>query len=163
MNWVDLIIVIIIALTTFSSLRAGLIRQAMTLIGLVVGVYEALGHHQRVAAYIDPTVGNATLSNAIAFLLILIVVWIVAAFIASLVRKMLNSLGLGWTDNALGMLVGFLVGLVIAVGFVLLLTRLPISSLNQAVQKSSLSVYIFLVLPYLRQLLPSDLHIFNTI
>ena len=69
MNWVDLVIVIIIALTTFSSLRAGLIRQAMTLIGLVVGIYVALGHHQRVATYINPTVGNAALSNAIAFLL----------------------------------------------------------------------------------------------
>jgi membrane protein required for colicin V production len=163
MNWVDLVIVIIIALTTFSSLRAGLIRQAMTLIGLVVGVYVALGHHQRVATYINPTVGNAALSNAIAFLLILIVVWIAAAFIASLVRAILNSLGLGWTDNALGMLVGFLVGLVIAVAFLLLLTRLPIPSLSQAVQQSSLASYIFLLLPYLRQLLPSDLHIFQVI
>jgi membrane protein required for colicin V production len=163
MNWVDFGIVIIIALTTFSSLRAGLIRQAMTIIGLVVGVYMALGYHQRVAAYINPTVGNATLSNAIAFLLILIVVWIVAAFAASVVRAILNSLGLGWTDNALGMLVGFLMGLVIAVGFSLLLTRLPIPSLNQAVQQSSLAYYIFLVLPYLRQLLPSDLRILQTI
>ena len=163
MNWVDLVIVIIIALTTFSSLRAGLIRQAMTLIGLVVGIYVALGHHQRVATYINPTVGNAALSNAIAFLLILIVVWIAAAIIASLVRAILNSLGLGWTDNALGMLVGFLVGLVIAVAFLLLLTRLPIPSLSQAVQQSSLASYIFLLLPYLRQLLPSDLHIFQVI
>lgn len=163
MNWVDLVILIIIALTTFSSLRAGLIRQAMTLIGLVVGVYFALGYHQRVAAYINPTVGNATLSNAIAFLLILIVVWIAAAIIASVLRTMLKSLGLGWADNALGMLAGFLVGLVVAVGFCLLLTRLPIPSLNQAVQQSSLAYYIFLILPYLRQLLPSNLRIFHTI
>ena len=90
-------------------------------------------------------------------------VWIAAAFIASLVRAILNSLGLGWTDNALGMLVGFLVGLVIAVAFLLLLTRLPIPSLSQAVQQSSLASYIFLLLPYLRQLLPSDLHIFQVI
>jgi uncharacterized membrane protein required for colicin V production len=75
----------------------------------------------------------------------------------------LNSLGLGWTDNALGMLAGFLMGLLIAVGFLLLLTRLPIPSLNQAVGQSSLAAYIFLILPYLRQLLPSNLHIFQTI
>ena len=163
MNAVDFIVVIIIALTTFSSLRAGLIRQAMTLIGLVVGVYAALGHYQRVALVLSRTIGNPTLSSAIAFILILIVVWIAAAFIASLVRGMLNSLGLGWTDNAMGMLVGFLVGLVIAVGFLLLLTRLPIPSLNQAVQQSSLARYIFLILPYLRQLLPSDLRILHTV
>jgi membrane protein required for colicin V production len=163
MNWVDLVIVIIIALTTFSSLRMGIIRVAMTLIGLVVGVYAALGYYSRVALLLNPTIGNPVLSNAIAFLLILVVVWIAASLLASLVRRALNSLGLGWTDNAIGMLVGFLVGLVIAVGFLLLLTRLPIPSLGQAVQQSSLAAYIFLVLPYLRQLLPSDLHIFQTI
>lgn len=163
MDAVDFIVVVIIALTTFSSLRAGLIRQAMTLIGLVVGVYAALGHYQRVSLALSRTIGNPTLSSAIAFILILIVVWIAAAFIASLVRGILNSLGLGWTDNAMGMLVGFLVGLVIAVGFLLLLTRLPIPSLNQAVQQSSLARYIFLILPYLRQLLPSDLRILHTV
>jgi membrane protein required for colicin V production len=163
MNWVDLAIVIIIALTTFSSLRAGLIKQAMTLIGLVVGVYTALGHYQRIGALLNPTIGNPVLSNAVAFVLILIAVWIAAAFVANIVRRVLNSLGLGWTDNALGMLVGFLVGLVIAVGFLLLLTRLPIPSLGQAVQQSSLAAYIFLVLPYLKQLLPSDLRIFQAI
>ena len=163
MNSVDFVVLLIIALTTFSSMRAGLIRQAMTIIGLLVGVYMALGHYQQVAARINPTVGSAALSNAVAFLLILLVAWIAAAFIASGVRSILNSLGLGWTDNALGMVVGFLVGLVIAVGFLLLLTRLPVASLNQAVQESSLAYYIFLVLPYLRQLLPSDLRIFHSL
>ena len=50
-----------------------------------------------------------------------------------------------------------------AVGFLLLLARLPIPSLSQALQQSSLASYIFLILPYLRQLLPSDLHIFQVI
>jgi len=163
MNWVDFVIVIIIALTTFSSLRAGIIREVMTLIALVVGVYVALGYYQRLASQISPWIGSPTLSNGIAFLLILIAVWIAAAVLASLVRTMLNWLGLGWTDNALGMLAGFLGGLAIAVGFLLLLARLPFSSLNQAVEQSSLGPYIFLVLPYLQQLLPGDLHIFQTI
>jgi membrane protein required for colicin V production len=162
-NWVDIVIAIIIALTTFSSLRTGLIKQAMTVIGLVVGVYAALGYYQRVGALLNPTIGNAVLSNAVAFGLILIAVWILAAVVASLVRRALNSLGLGWTDNALGMLVGFLVGLVIAVGFLLLLVRLPIPSLGQAVQQSSLASYIFLILPYLRQLLPSNVRMFEVI
>ena len=163
MNWVDFAILIILALTTFSSLRSGFIRQAMSLIGLVVGIYAALGYYQRLALQFGTVVNNPPLSSALAFLLILIVVWISAAFLATLVRSALNALGLGWTDNLLGMAVGFLVGLPIAVGLLLLLVRLPIPSLGQAVQQSSLAPYLFLVLPYFRQLLPSDLHIFNTI
>lgn len=159
MNSVDFIVVVIIALTTFSSMRAGIIKEAMTLVGFVVGIYVALGYYQRVAAWLNPSIGNPTLANAIAFILILFVVWVLAAFVAGALRAALCSLGLGWTDNAIGMVVGFLVGLFLSVCFLLLLARLPIPVLNEAVRDSSLASYIFLLLPYLQQLLPPDLRL----
>jgi len=163
MNWVDIIILVIIALTTFSSLRAGFLRQALALIGFVVGIYGALVYHQRVAAILNPNIGNSTVSTAIAFVLIMVVVWAAAAAIAAIARALLNALGLGWTDNLVGMLVGLLVGLFLTVCFLLLLVRIPIPSIGEAVNESTLASYIFLALPYLKQLLPSDLRIFKVI
>jgi membrane protein required for colicin V production len=163
MNWVDFAIVIIIALTGFSSLLAGVIRQAMTLLGLAVGVYAALGNYQRLASRIVTAVANQTLASVVAFLLILLVAWVGAAFLAKVVRNAFNTLGLGWADNFLGMLTGVLVGLLVVVGLLLLMVRLPVPALAQAVQQSTLASYVFMLLPYLKQLLPSDLHIFKTI
>ncbi|MBC7262574.1 MAG: CvpA family protein, partial [Chloroflexi bacterium] len=45
MNWVDFMILVIVAVSTFSSLRAGFLRQASALIGFVVGIYAALSYN----------------------------------------------------------------------------------------------------------------------
>jgi len=162
MNWVDIAIVVIIALTTFSSLRAGFIRQAFAVIGFVIGIYAALGYHQGLSASLD-AIGNPAVQNAVAFVLILVVVWIAAALVAAMAREVLNAIGLGWADHFVGMMVGLIVGLFIAVCFLLLLARIPVPSLSAAVKESSLASYIFLALPYFKQLLPSNLSIFRTL
>jgi membrane protein required for colicin V production len=163
MNWVDITIVVVVALTTFSSLRAGVIRQAMALIGLAVGIYGAVGNYQRLAAQLATFVANPALCSAVAFIMILVVVWIGAAFVATLVRGALNAFGLGWADNLMGMIVGLLMGLLVVVGLLSLMVRLPIPALAEAVQNSSLAGYVFMLLPYFKKLLPSDLKILSSI
>ena len=163
MNWVDFAIVVVVALTTFSSLRAGVIRQAMALIGLAVGIYGAIGNYQRLAAQLATYIANPTLCSLVAFVLILVVVWVAAAFVATLVRAALNAFALGWADNLMGMIVGLLMGLLIAVGLLSLMVRLPVPALTEAVQHSTLASYVFMLLPYFKNLLPSDLKILNTL
>ncbi len=163
MNWVDVIIVIIVALSTFSSLRMGFLRQALALIGFVVGIYAALGYHQALAKTFSVSIGNATVATVAAFVLILILVWIAFAVLAAMARGALKAFGLEWTDHFLGMVVGLLAGLFFTVCLLLLVVRIPASGLNDAVGRSVLASYIFQVLPHLRQLLPSDLRIFTVI
>ena len=163
MNWVDFAIVVVVALTTLSSLRAGVIRQAMALIGLAVGIYGAVGNYQRLAAELAAFIANPTLCSVVAFTLILVVVWVAAAFVATLIRGALNSFGLGWADNLMGMIVGLLMGLLVVVGLLSLMVRLPIPALAEAVQHSTLASYVFMLLPYFQKLLPSDLKILRTI
>lgn len=163
MNWVDFTIVVIIALATFSSLRAGIIREAMALIGLAVGIYGAVGNYQRLAAQLTSLIANATLCSVVAFVLILAVVWVGAAFVASLIHGALHSFGLGWADNLAGMIVGLFMGLLVVVGLLSLMVRLPIPALTEAVRHSTLASYVFMLLPYFKKLLPSDLEILSKI
>jgi uncharacterized membrane protein required for colicin V production len=135
----------------------------MALIGIAVGIYGAVGNYQRLAAQLATFVSSPTLCNAVAFLLILVVVWIGAAFVATLVRGALNTFGLGWADNLMGMIVGLLIGLLVVVGLLSLMVRVPIPALAEAVQDSTLASYVFMLLPYFQKLLPSDLNIFGTI
>lgn len=163
MNWVDVIIVLIVAFTAFSSLRTGFLRQALTLIGFVVGGYAALTHRETLAGALKPAIGHSALASIVAFVLILIAVWVASAALAAMARQALKATGLAWTDNFLGMVVGLLAGLFFTVCFLLLFIRIPVSSVNDAVGQSVLASLIFQVLPHLRQLLPSDLRIFTTI
>ena len=163
MNWVDILIILVVALAAFSSSRTGFLRQALSLIGVVVGIYAALSHHTTVARPFEAVTGSTTLANIVAFVLILIGVWWAFGMLATLVRNSLKAWGLAWTDNLMGMVVGLLAGLFFAVCFLLLFLRIPLPPLRNSVQESVLAGLIFQILPHLRQLLPSGLEIFTVI
>jgi membrane protein required for colicin V production len=163
MSWVDIVIILIISLAAFSSMRTGFLRQALSLIGVVVGTYAALTHYTTVARPFETATGNATVANVVAFVLILIGVWWAFSMLAALVRSALKSWGLAWTDNLMGMVTGFLAGLFFTVCFLLLFIRVPITAIQDSVQESALASVIFQILPHLRKLLPSDLSVFKVI
>lgn len=163
MNWVDVAVAVILALATFSSLRAGFLRQAFTIIGFVVGIYGALTHRETVAAALASAVGNAALASVVAFFLIFAAVWFASAVLASMAYAGLKASGLAWADHLLGMLLGLMAGLLLTVGLLLLLSRVPLTSLNDAVGQSILASLIFEALPHLRQLLPADLRILRSL
>ena len=163
MNWVDIVIIVVMTLAAFSSLNAGFLRQAFALIGFVVGLYAALTYHEALARALLPTIGNATVATVVGFSLILVMVWVASALLAAIGRGALKALGLAWTDNLLGLLLGLAAGLFFTVCFLLLFSRIPAFGIRDAVLNSLLASYIFRVLPSLRQLLPTDLRIFTVI
>jgi membrane protein required for colicin V production len=160
---VDLAVAVILALATFSSLRAGFLRQAFTIIGFVVGIYAALTHRETVATVLSSAVGNPALASVVAFVLIFAAVWFGSAVLASMAYAGLKASGLAWADHVLGMLLGLTAGLLLTVGLLLLLSRVPLPALNDAVGQSILASLIFEALPHLQQLLPADLRILRTL
>lgn len=163
MNWIDLGILIIIAASAFYSLRTGFLRQAFAVIGLVVGVYGALTYREAVANKLIPYLSNPTLADMVAFVLILIGVWIASSVLASLAYSALKALGLAWTDHFFGLLVGLLVGLFAVTCILLLFVRLPSAGLHDALEQSALATLIFRELPHLQQLLPRGLDLLKSI
>lgn len=163
MNWVDIVIVVIVALSTLSSLRRGFVRQALGLIGFIVGIYAALSHHQTLARALAGAAGSSTMATMVAFVLVLLAVWVAFAALGAITYRALKAIGLEWADHAIGMLVGLLIGLFVTVCFLLLFIRIPVLGISDAIRRSILASYIFEVLPHLKQLLPSDLRLFRAI
>lgn len=163
MNWVDVMILVIVAVSTFSSLRAGFLRQASALIGFVVGIYAALSYNIALANSLRSYVGDPTIARIAAFVLILITVWVISALLAGLASEMLKAIGMAWADHFLGMLTGLLIGLLVVISLVSLAAHLAIPGLNEALKRSVLAPSIFQLLPNLKQLLPSKFHLFNVL
>ncbi len=163
MNWVDAMILVIVAVSTFSSLRAGFLRQASVLIGFVVGIYATLSYHVTFASSLRTYIADPTIAKIAAFVLILVGTWVIAAFLASLVSEILKAVGLAWADHFLGMVMGLLLGLLVIVALFSLATRLSIPGLSEALKRSTFAPFIFQLLPHLKQLLPSDFHLFNVL
>jgi membrane protein required for colicin V production len=110
MQWVDWAILLVIALSVLGGLAQGFFRSVCGLGGLLLGLALAAWNYTRVAALILPLVRIKPVANAIAFLLIAIVVMGVAALVGKILAKAFHSVGLGCLDRIAGAVFGFFQG-----------------------------------------------------
>jgi membrane protein required for colicin V production len=126
MTWFDFGIVIVVVVSVVVSLFHGLVREMVSLASWVGGFVLAMMLGGRVSAYLpkslDPLL-SALIGFLLVFLVVLVIAWIVQLVLSSAVRKA----GLGPTDRALGVVFGFVRGLIIVLVAVVLagLTPLP--------------------------------------
>jgi membrane protein required for colicin V production len=110
MQWVDWAILLVMALSVLGGLAQGFFRSVCGLGGLLLGLALAAWNYARVAALILPLVRIKPVANAIAFLLIAIVVMGVAALIGKILAKAFHSVGLGCLDRLAGAAFGLFQG-----------------------------------------------------
>jgi len=163
MNWVDVIVVIVVVSSAAYSLQKGVLRPALGLVGFVAGIYLALSYYEPLAAALGTHLGLAGLAGLIAFVLILVAVWVAFGVLASVAHRALEALGLAWADHLVGTLVGLIAGLFFSVCFLLILARVPVPAIGDAIGQSMVAAFIFRMLPHLIKLLPGGLPIFRYI
>ena len=88
MNWLDIVIIIILAIQTFTGLSQGLIRALLGLVGLVAGIILAGRFYESLGSGLFSFIDNPDIANAAAFIVILIAVWAVFSIIATLLTKL---------------------------------------------------------------------------
>ena len=113
MTWVDWIIVVVIASAALSGLGQGFLRSIFSLIGLLLGLALAAWNYIWVGALFKPFVKIVEVADAIAFLLIAVVVMVVAGLVGSILSKTFQKIGLGWLDSLVGAAFGLLQGVLL--------------------------------------------------
>ena len=78
MTWVDLAIVVVIAASVVGGIVQGFLRSVCSVIGLVLGLALALWNYARLGMVFRPIVRLEAIANAIAFLIIALVVMALA-------------------------------------------------------------------------------------
>jgi membrane protein required for colicin V production len=112
MTLVDWIIVAVLAVAVLGGIARGFFRSAFSLAGLVLGLTLAAWNYWRLAAVLKPMVRSIEVADAIAFLVIALLVMAVAAVVGSLLAKVFEKVGLGCLDRLAGGVFGFVEGLV---------------------------------------------------
>ena len=110
MAWVDLVIVIIIALSVLGGLQQGFFRSVCSLGGLLLGLAMAAWNYARVAALLMPLLRIEPVANAIAFLLIALVVMGLVGLVGNVLARALHRIGLGCLDRIAGAVFGLFQG-----------------------------------------------------
>ncbi|HEY91688.1 MAG TPA: CvpA family protein [Dehalococcoidia bacterium] len=109
MNWLDIVIAITLIIPIFTGLKQGLIKSAISLAGLMVGVVVASNYYQVLGDRLT-FITNEDFANIAAFAIILIVIMIIANVIAALLKVTAKIVLLGWVDHLGGAVFGLLMG-----------------------------------------------------
>jgi membrane protein required for colicin V production len=110
MNWLDIVIIIVLAIQTFTGLSQGLIKALLGLVGLIVGIILAGRFYENLGSSLFSFISNPDVANAAAFIAILIVVWAVFSIVATILTKVVSAVFLGWVNRLGGAVFGFIMG-----------------------------------------------------
>ncbi len=112
MNWLDIVILVALIISTLLGLRRGLIVSLISLAGLILGIMLA-GNYYKILASMLAFIPNASAADITAFILILVAVLIVTAIIARVLKKAASMVMLGWIDHIGGAIFGLFMGAIL--------------------------------------------------
>lgn len=129
MNWVDVAILALIAVSAAVSLVRGFMREALSLAAWVLAFWIALTFAARLAAtqLLMDQIDSPTVRAAVAFVALFLLTLLVGVLVNVLVGQLVRKTGLSGTDRIVGALFGIGRGIVV-VGLLVLLagfTQLP--------------------------------------
>lgn len=156
MNWLDIVILTIVALLTFVGWRNGVLRVVVLLGGAVLGVYLAGQYYQTLGTQLESIISSPNGAKAAAFVIVFLIVLSIASVIVKALRGLLRVALLSWLDNGIGAILGAVVGLAISTGIAMGLQAFPIFDLAQAVQASFLGSFLVNNFPVILSLLPKE-------
>ena len=111
MNWLDLVLVVVLIISALIGLRAGLIRAALSLAGLIVGIILAGRYYVPFSEQLA-FIPQAGLAKVVAFAIIFIGVMVVASVLARLLKWAASVMMLGWVNRIGGAIFCFVLGAV---------------------------------------------------
>lgn len=106
LNWVDVIIILLIAISTFISFIRGFTREALSLIAWVVAIWIALLYCHQMAAKLPSSISHAELRVVLGFSILFVGILLVGALISYLVSHLVEKTRLTLMNRLLGIVFG---------------------------------------------------------
>lgn len=113
LNFVDIAILAIIALSALFGIARGLVKEVLSLVIWVAAVVIAYRFGDSVSPMLGSVTNNATAQFALAFVIIVIAVLIAGSIINALISNLVNFAGLQASNKILGAVFGMARGVLI--------------------------------------------------
>ena len=153
MNWLDIVILVVAAITTFLGLRIGIIKAALSLAGLIVSIILA-GRYSVPLSEQLPFIPQADVAKVVAFAIILIGLMVIASVLAKLLKWAASAVMLGWVNRLGGAAFGLVLGALFCGA--LLATWARFLGVAEIINDSNLAVILLDRFPVVLALLPDE-------
>ncbi|NJN15801.1 MAG: CvpA family protein [Oscillochloris sp.] len=154
MNALDIGLLVGAGVFTLLGLYWGVIRQVLSIVGLLVGLVLAGRYGPDVAIWLSSFIADPLLAGVIGFIAVLILVSSIASLIASVLRLFVGLLFLGWLDHALGGALGLVQAVLAGVALLIAMVTFPLPAWDQLVAESQFAEALLRLSGPLTALLP---------
>jgi membrane protein required for colicin V production len=153
MNWLDIVILVVVVIAIFLGLKIGIIKAALSLAGVIVGVILAGRYYVPLSGQLS-FIPQADVAEIVAFAIILIGVMLIAGVAAMLLKRAASAILLGWVNHLGGAVFGFVWGAILCGA--LLATWVKFLGISEIITNSSLAVILLDRFPAVLALLPQE-------
>lgn len=155
MNPVDIIIIVVLLISTLIGVFRGFIRETLSLASWIIAFYVAWIFAQEGAVYLEPYLKQVALRVPAAFAVIFLVVLIATSIISYLLYRLLAIAGISGMDRTLGAVFGITRGVILVSVLILAAVYMDFAA-QPWWQGSKLVVYFTPVTDILLSLMPPD-------
>lgn len=148
----DYAVLAILGISIVVSMMRGAIKELLALLGWIAAFYIAKTYSSQLAPLLPQDIPTEALKTLAAFLILLIAVLFINSLLSVAISSMVSKIGLGWLNRFLGVVFGFMKGLLVVCVLVFLagLTSLPKEKMwTDAMLSSPLEMLVKAALPWL--------------
>jgi membrane protein required for colicin V production len=128
MNWIDIIIIILLALAVGIGFKKGLVQEIVGIIALVIAFFLALKLHMIAAAMLAKMISGLPkpIAPTVGFVTVFLIVFLAITIVGWLLSKIIKATPLDFADKIGGMVIGLVKGALIISVILLLLALAPL-------------------------------------
>ena len=153
MNWLDIVILVILAVSVVGGWVTGLVKSILSWVGFVVGIVLAGGYYARVGALLYG-IFQESLAKVLGFVLIFLAVVVISLLVAAWLSKLIANTPLNWLNRIGGAAFGLFFSAVIVGSLITLLVKF--AGMEETVQQSAIASLLVSRFPLIFTLLPEE-------
>lgn len=101
-NWIDLSLIVLMIVSIVSGLKLGLVRTAIGLLSVILGLVFGLNCYRAVAVSLRPHITKTGTADLVGFLVVFFGVVILGEVVTGMLARYIRSTDLVWLDRILG-------------------------------------------------------------
>lgn len=157
MNWLDMVLSIILLVSTIAGLRKGFVRTVVGFASTFLAILLAVWFYEPAGAMFREYVSHPFVANAIGFAAVFVGTIAAGWALSFAMAKILKWAGLGWMDGLLGGVLGLARGGLVAAAIVLAISSFTRNPPPSSITQSNIAPYILEFSKLVSYMAPADM------
>jgi membrane protein required for colicin V production len=119
MNWLDIVLLVILAASMWTSLRKGLSREIIALVAVILAIVLGIWFYGIAGAWFEPYLSSRPAALFAGFAVVFGGVLLLGVAVSAVVGKFLKATGLSIFDHVLGAVFGLARGVLIGIALIM--------------------------------------------